>query len=290
MSYIAFEGPLDLDSTLMSGQTFRWIRDSHGPIPETSPWYTGVVFNNLIRLRLVAEGIEFRCFPDDESFIGTKIKDYLRLDDDLNEIYRAINRDDRIDNAITKYRGLRLLRQEPWECLISFICSAVSNIPRITSNVENLSVTYGRKLSNGTCSRWTFPEPDVLASVEESALRELGLGFRAKYVVGAAKAVKNNQLDLSNLRETTYEDALKLLTSLPGVGDKIANCVLLFSLNKLESFPVDTWIQKVLREWYFDTETKLSVIEMRLWAQRYFKPYSGYANQYLFHDRRLSGR
>ena len=123
------------------------------------------------------------------------------------------------------------------------------------------------------------------------SLRDLRLGYRAEYIVSAARAVADGKLDLMALREDSYEAALETLLSLDGVGDKVANCILLFSLDKLEAFPVDVWIERALQEWYLDgAGQKLSRKNMRLWARDYFGPYAGYANHYLFHDRRLQGK
>ena len=282
---IPFGQTLDLRSTLESGQTFRWRREGD--------WYYGVVFSNVVKLRHDRDGLEFFCAPDDESTLEPLLRDYLRLQDDLGSIYRSINTDERIGAAIASYRGMRVVRQDPWECLVSFVCSSNSNIPRITTNVEDLSNSFGRPIALGEHVRCTFPTPEALAEAGEQRLRELGLGFRAKYVAPIATIIAKGGLDLFALREAAYADALEALTSLPGVGDKVANCVMLFSLDKQEAFPVDVWIDRCLREWYLDglvEDKKPSRKDMRLWAQEHFGPYAGYANQYLFHDRRLRGR
>ena len=287
---IPFTGPLDLVSTLESGQVFRWRREEPNNSTTGGHWYNGVILNHIVRLRRVPEGVEFTSSPDDESSLEPLVRDYLRLDDDLDDVYRAINLDERMGAAISNYHGLRLVRQDPWECLVSFICSSTSNIPRISGNVEDMSTHFGQRVVQGDHVRGTFPRPEALAAVGEGALRRLGLGFRAKYVAAVAEQAAEGSLDVFALREAPYDEALKVLTALPGVGDKIANCVLLFSLDKLEAFPVDVWIHRVLHEWYLDADLKLSRGEMRLWAQDHFKPYAGYANQYLFHNRRLMGR
>jgi N-glycosylase/DNA lyase len=234
--------------------------------------------------------VEFYCAPDDEAVLKPLIRDYLRLGDDLEAIYQTINLDQRIDSAIGRYRGLRLVRQDPWECLVSFICSSTSNIPRISANIADISAHFGRPVALDGDVRGTFPTPEALAAAGEQSLRDLGLGFRAKYVAAVSEIVASGKIDLFSLREAAYEDALEALTALPGVGDKVANCVLLFSLDKLEAFPVDVWLHRALQEWYLGGDGKLSRTKMRLWAQDYFKPYAGYASQYLFHNRRLMGR
>jgi N-glycosylase/DNA lyase len=247
-------------------------------------------------IRRSPEGIEFTCAPDSEATLAPLVRDYLRLDDDLDSIYRAITLDERIGAAIARYRGMRIIRQEPWECLISFICSSNSNIRRISGNVEDMSSAFGRPLMLDNQMRSTFPTPQALAEAGEQKLRQLGLGFRAKYVASAARTVADGKLDLMALREAPYEEALSALLELPGVGDKVANCVLLFSLDKLEAFPVDVWIDRAMREWYLGdgvgahSRAPLRRNAMRPWAQAYFGPYAGYANQYLFQRRRLMNK
>ena len=287
---IPFAGPLDLTHTLLSGQAFRWVHDGTAGT-EDGPWFRGVLFDNFVRLRRVPGGVEFHCGPDDEAALAPLVGDYLRLGDDLEAIYRAIGADERIGAAIARYQGMRILRQHPWECLASFICSANSNIPRIAANVQDISTHFGRAIEVDSRVWHCFPTAAKLAEAGEERLRRLGLGFRAKYLAPAARMVADGQVDLFALREAPYEEALEALTALPGVGGKVANCVLLFSLDKLEAFPVDVWIHRALAEWYVGGRGKPpSRREMRLWAQERFGPYAGYANQYLFHHRRREGR
>ena len=284
---IPFTGPFDLITTLESGQAFRWRREGE--------WLTGVVFDNIIRTRRTPGGVEFECAPDDETTIAPLFKDYLRLDDDLEAICDRIRLDEYIGAAVRRYPGLRVLRQEPWECLISFICSANNNVKRISVNVEDIADRFGRPLALGECRRSAFPSPARLAEAGEESLRALGLGFRAKYVAQAAHIVAAGDLDPFTLREAEYDEALNALTALPGVGDKVANCVLLMSLDKRKAFPVDVWIDRALREWYPEYMVRadgkpLTRAAMRPWAQAYFGEFAGYANQYLFQGRRLLGK
>jgi N-glycosylase/DNA lyase len=174
---------------------------------------------------------------------------------------------------------------------VSFICSANNNIPRITKNVEDMASAFGTPIQAGSGERNAFPSPVQLADAGEAKLRELGLGFRAKYVAAAARRVAEGEFDLYSLREVSYQDALDTLIEFAGVGDKVANCVLLFSMDKPEAFPVDVWIDRALRDWYFsESDEKISRNKMRTWAQARFGEHAGYANQYLFHGRRLRDR
>ena len=276
--FMPIQQPLDLTATLTSGQAFRWQRKDG--------WFEGVVFGNIVKMRQNNEGVEFTSAPDDQSAIQPLLRDYLGLDVDLDPIYASIATDRRMRAAVARYRGMRILRQEPWECLVSFICSSNSNIPRITKNVKSICASYGRPIGVGDHARSTFPTAEELAEAGEERLRRLGLGYRAGYVAVTALAIAEGKLDLMALREDTYDDALTALMGLDGVGDKVANCVLLFSLDKPEAFPVDTHVEKRLHEWYLG-DVKLSPPKMRRWAQDRFGTYAGYANQYLFHDRRL---
>ena len=289
MAFIEFAGPLDLAATLESGQAFRWTREEGQSGQGT--WFCGIVLGNQVWLRQAPGGVECTSEPGPDSVVAPLIRDYIRLDDDLPEIYSVLERDDRIRGGIDRFRGMRVLRQDPWECLVSFICSANNNIPRITRNVGDIASAFGSPILDGTSGVNAFPSAEQLAEAGEAALRELGLGFRAKYVAAAAERVSQSQIDLYSLREASYQEALDALVELPGVGDKIANCVLLFSLDKLEAFPVDVWIDRALREWYFSPSGEtVPRVRMRAWAQERFGRYAGYANQYLFHQRRMEGR
>ena len=273
--------PLDLKSTLLSGQAFRWRKDED--------WFHGVIFGGIVKLREVAGGLEIRCASEIKPSIDLLLRDYLGLGTDLENVYESMLKDERLREAIHRYPGMRILRQDPWECLVSFICSSASNISRITRNIEALCTTFGRPVELDGLTRYTFPTPHDLADVGPDPLRGLGLGYRAEYVASTAQMIATGRIDLMPLREDSYEEALEALISLAGVGDKVANCVLLFSLDKPEAFPVDVWIERALQDWYLEG-TKMSRKAMRPWASRHFGAYAGYANHYLFHDRRLKGR
>ena len=271
----------NLPATLESGQAHRWRREGQ--------WYWGVVYGNLLKVRQDLFGLEVYSAPEKPEKLVPLFNSYFRLDDDLQAIYREINRDARIASMIDRYPGLRLLRQEPWECLVAFICSATSNIPRIAANMEAIAQALGRPVTLHRHTRSTFPSAQQVAQAGEQALRDLGLGFRARYLALAAEQVAQGDLDLEELRHTPYWDAKARLMEMPGVGAKIADCVLAFSLDKLEAFPIDRWVSRAIQEWYLDGG-KMSYEQVVRWAHDYFGPYAGYAQQYLFHGRRLDGR
>ena len=286
---IQLSGPLALAETLESGQAFRW-RKIESEASETR--YEGVIFGNLVRVKQVNGEVRFNSEPDPESAMKPILEDYLGLNHDLESICAEISWDEQVGSAIDEYPGMRILRQDPWECLIAFICSANNNIPRISQNVEDIASAFGPHISGADTDRRAFPGPDSIVEAGETALRELSLGFRAKYIAATAERVANAEIDLFALREAPYDEALTTITTLAGVADKVGNCVLMMSMDKLEAFPVDVWIDRALREWYFSESESESMprTRMREWAQRRFGRYAGYANQYLFQSRRLQGK
>jgi N-glycosylase/DNA lyase len=256
-----------------------------------------VVYGNLIRIRQPiteetgdASQVELDSTPEtDPERLELLLRSYFRLDDDIEAIYRQIDWDHRVAEMVEKYRGLRLLRQEPWECFVAFICSSNSNIPRIHANMESLADSFGHPLHLDGQVRHTFPTPERLAEAGEAALRALGLGFRAKYLARAAIMVADGSLSLESLRDLPYEDAKAALMEVPGIGPKVADCILLHSLEKLEAFPIDVWVRRALKDWYFQDRKPPTDPRMLEWAQEYFGPLGGYAQMYLFHGRRLKG-
>ena len=270
----------DLPSTLESGQAHRWKYENG--------WYWGVVYGDLIKIRQTQSEVEILSSLRDPDNLKSLIQWYFRMDDNLDEIYKMIRKDDYISGAINRHYGLRILRQEPWECLSAFICSATSSISRIHKNMESMSDSLGESLVLDGHLRSTFPTPEQIVTAGESKLRELGLGFRAKYLHRAAIAIAEGGLDLEELRYIDYWDAKAKLMELSGIGPKIADCVLVFSLDKLEAFPIDRWVSRALEKFYFD-DCIPSYQDTVVWAHDYFGCYAGYAQQYLFHDQRLGG-
>ena len=275
--------PFDLASSLESGQAHRWAYPKDGD----DGWYTGVVRENLVRIRQTDDRVEFRCGPSDEAAFAPRLAEYFRFDDDISKIYDVINQDERVAAMVRQYPGLRVLRTEPWECLVAFICSATSNIPRIHQNMESISRAFGSPVSLNGWTRHTFPTPVDLAEAGEAELRRLGLGFRAPYVHLASVAVLEGRLDLDALIEMPYTEAKAALMERRGIGSKIADCIAVFSLEKLEAFPIDVWVRRALGEWYFPEQKTPPDRVLLEWAQEHFGRYGGYAQQYLFHGRRL---
>ena len=271
--------PFDLVASLESGQAHRWRREED--------WYSGVVRGNFIKMRQAGRRVEFCCGPSSETQMLPRLQSYFRLDDDLAAIYDEISRDQRVAAMVARYPGLRLLRLEPWECVVSFICSANSNIPRIHQNMEKLAETLGDPVGMDGQVRHVFPTPAQLAEAGELELRRLGLGFRAPYVDQASRMVLEGRLDLDSLVDMPYSEAKARLMECPGIGPKIADCIAVFSLEKLEAFPIDVWVRRALTEWYFPDRKRPTDRVLLEWAQNHFGRYGGYSQQYLFHGRRL---
>lgn len=275
-----------LDFTLDCGQAFRW--DKHGE------WWYGVVREKVFKIRQISNTLEF------ENVDVDFVKEYFRLDDNLQKIFSYILKDKHIKVVIKKFKGLRLLRQDPWECLTSYICATFKNVPAIRKMLFNLSKKFGNKIIFNGCKFYTFPTPKKLAKSTTKELAECGLGYRARYLLETAKIVYENDLKLEDLKKVEYKNARQKLITLPGVGLKVADCVSLFSLGKLEVFPVDVWIKRVILKYYADYFPKIFATKillkksltnkeyekLSLFGRKYFGKYAGYAQEYLYYFER----
>lgn len=258
----------DLAATLASGQAFRWR-----PVGES---WEGVVAGRWIRLRQVgnelhAETIEPQ--PDWEW-----LREFLQLDVDLAAVVATFPDDEPMRASVAACRGLRLLRQEPWETLVSFICSSTKQIVQIQQIIALLCERFGEAVPGGRA----FPTAARLADATEAELRGCKMGFRAPFVLAAAKAVASGELDLAHLHALPTTEARAALMGLHGVGRKIADCVLLFAYGKQDAFPVDVWVRRALTELYFPRR-RPSAKRLERFANTHFGPNAGYAQQYLFH-------
>lgn len=230
------------------------------------------------------------------------VSNYFALDLDLEKIYEKITKDSRIRQAVTTLKGLRVIRQEPWECLVSYICATCKNIPAIKHMLQNLAQTFGQKKTIDDAAVFIFPNPNDLASASIQQLETCGLGYRAKYVQETAKTILNDGFSLERLKSISYLDAKKEIMFLPGVGQKVADCILLFSLEKHEAFPVDVWVKRALLHHYSKQLNKditkrlirrreLSDSDYRRlndFGRDYFGEYAGYAQEYLYYHERTS--
>jgi N-glycosylase/DNA lyase len=282
--------PFDLDFTLCCGQTFRWEKKGD--------WWYGVVRESVFKVRQDGDKLEFE--NANEAFI----RRYFGLNDDLPEILAQINKDEHVAAAIKQFKGLRILRQNPWECLVSYICATYKNIAAIKRMLLGLSRKFGEKVVLDSYSFFTFPTPIELAHATLHDLRECELGYRAKYVSQTAKEICSDEYDLEGLKRTLYNQAKEKLLRFPGVGPKVADCVLLFSLEKLDAFPVDVWIKRAISRHYprhfpqklaerMSNEKSLSTSEyeqLSLFGRNYFGKYAGYAQEYLYHYERVHSK
>jgi len=278
--------PFNLNYTLQCGQVFRWEK--------RGSWSYGVVAGKAIKIRQTGGVLEYEGAKTD------LIEKYFRLDDSLPAILSRISKDVYVRGVVRKFHGLRLINQDPWECLISYICATYKNIPAIEGMVNSLSKQFGSEMTFDNSRFYAFPSPNSLASATISELVQCKLGFRAKNVHEAARQVENGTVSFVELESMCYEAAKRELLKLPGVGSKVADCVLLFSLNKLEAFPVDVWVKRTILNNYhehFDdafirkasAKKSLTSGEYRRissFAREYFGEYAGYAQQYLFHNER----
>ena len=279
--------PYDLNETLYSGQAFRW-RQLQSPKSTEGIWHEGLINSIRVRLNQVDNSINIESDPKHKEFVVHAVETYLRVEDDMSSIYDTMSSDQYLKRATAQYRGLHILRQDPWECLITFICSANNNIPRIRQLIELICNSAGKYLTDHYGAYRTFPTSSEINNLGEQGLRNLGFGFRAKYIAKAAVMESEGQIAISELRGKSYGEILESLISIPGVGDKVANCVMLFSMDCLEAFPVDVWIRRILRENYVTKKDKVPDSQLRTWSQNQFGPFAGYVNQYLFHKRRLA--
>ncbi|MGH7967853.1 MAG: DNA-3-methyladenine glycosylase family protein [Limisphaerales bacterium] len=264
----------DLDATLNSGQAFRWRRS--GQI------WVGVIHGHWVSLESARDSILART-TEPISEWGWLVE-YLQCELNLDDILRSFPPDEPMRNAVAACQGLRLLRQQPWECLVSFLLSSTKQIVQIQQIVALLCQSFGEPIvspPHGPVSR-AFPSPDRLARASEDELRACKMGFRAPYVLAAARVVEDGSLDLEALRQLPAESARAQLMRLRGVGRKIADCVLLFAYGFQAAFPVDVWVMRALRQLYFPRR-RVSLERLHRFSAAHFGPYAGYAQQYLFH-------
>jgi N-glycosylase/DNA lyase len=268
---VAVPGKFDLRHTLESGQFFRWTREGEA--------YT--VVRGLRLFRVAQKGRVLESTGAD----GWFLTDFFGLEQDLDAIERALRRDRRLWPALDFAPGLRILHQDPWECAAAFILSIASNIPRITRNVADLARTFGAPLRLGGLEAHAFPRPGQIE--DEGALRRLRLGFRARYLVQAERLARAGLLE--EIARLPYEEAKDALMVIPGVGEKVADCILLFAYGRLNAFPVDTWIRRVMRERFF-AGRRVPDRAIRAFASERWGDLAGYAQQVLYHWSRSTAR
>jgi len=269
----------DLIKTFECGQAFRWRKLDSVLRSDTEVVYEGVALGRFLRLRQSAGEVVLESSPEVfESFW----KNYFDLDTDYAAIEETLLRRDpsaAMAEAARFGRGIRILRQDPWEMLVTFILSGNNNIPRIKGSIEALSERYGETVPQSASK--AFPTPEVLAGLGLDDYRQVGAGYRDQYLLAAAQKVAGGEADLEAWRGLDDDQLRKALLTLPGVGDKVASCIMLFGYGRRASFPVDTWIAKMMRRQYFTQEA--SAKEIKAFAEARFGDQAGYAQQLLFH-------
>ena len=267
--------PFDLELTLTMGQALRWREGEEG-------WYVGVLRGHLIKVRQTYDRVEFRCnVPADDA--RHLLADYRRLDEDILPVHQALlERSPDMAELVERYGGLRVLRQEPWECLITYVCSPRNMVKNNIRAVEVLAAHYGETLSLDGIERSDFPTPAALEAAGVDELRALWLGLprHAEYIHNLAQEVTAGFLSLDDLRGMPYEEAKRRLMACKGIGSKVADCILLFSCDKREAFPIDTNIRRALRAFCALEGTDAQLSER---ARDRFGKQAGYASQLLFH-------
>jgi len=264
------------------GQCFRWNKEQDGS-------YTGIFKSNVVNVKKENDRVIFKGIS--QGNLKQECTEYFDLDRDYEEIKKKLSRvDDNLKNSIKYGSGIRILNQDLWETLISFIISANNNIPRIKGIIERLSENYGNKIVWNNKEYYTFPTPEELSKASISDLRKLGLGFRDVRVYETTKIINENKQKLQELENEKDVNKLREeLLQFPGVGPKVADCIMLFStLKRLEVFPIDVWVRRVMNELYIknEDETKVNKKELENLAKEKYGNLAGIAQQYLFYWRR----
>jgi N-glycosylase/DNA lyase len=266
-------------ASINSGQVFLWEKHSNS-------WY-GIHGDRVIKFTQSDGYVEFCSFPEDKS-CDQKI---FRLDDDIKKIFEEISHDPLVCRLTKAYPGLRLIRQDPHQCLFSFVCATNTNIPMIRRMLYNMARKFGRLTKVDGMGFFTFPSAADINRATVDELRGCGLGYRTKAIKAVADAITGGRLDFDSLKKASYYESRKELLQVYGIGNKIADCALLFSLEKLDAFPIDVWIARALASHYSwlhkskfsDKIAPHQYEQLSEIARKYFGKYAGYAQQYLYY-------
>ena len=270
-----------LKHILECGQCFRWNKETDGS-------YTGVIRNNVLNVKEEDNNIIFDGMCEEN--IEELVTSYFNLNTDYEKIKKALSKvDEYLKTSIEFGSGIRILKQDLWETIISFIISANNNIPRIKGIIERISKQYGKEIKFNGKSYWTFPNVEELSKASIEDLRKLGLGFRDKRIYETTKLIldgKYNLKEIENIKDT--KKVRDILLELPGVGPKVADCILLFGLNRFDVFPIDVWVRRVMNDLYIknEDETKVKKEEIEFLAKAKYAGLAGIAQQYLFYWKR----
>jgi N-glycosylase/DNA lyase len=273
--------------TLDSGQVFHWVKAGAGFVGTIGDAAAYVEQDeDILKVRLRGTPRPTR----ETRALPILIAHYFALDHSLPKICASFP-DDPVMNAARDFcRGLRIIRQPKWECLATFICSSMKQVAHIRQISLALRNRFGDKRKIGSRVLHTFPSAQRIARASENELRECALGYRAKNLHATAQLVSSGECNLEAASALPDARLREQLCKLPGVGAKIANCVMLFAYERLRAFPIDVWIERVLRQHYFPRRKKMTAQQLREFSETYFGEHGGYAQQYLFHHARLASR
>jgi len=267
-----FHTNINVYDTIKSGQVFLWENYKN-------TWFV-INGNHVIMLKQE----KFENLP-----LTKEAKKFFRGDDNIKKIVKSITQDKIVKKAVKHCPGLRLTRQDPFQCCISFIISSNSNIPNIRTRLQKLCRKFGTKTKFERKEFSVFPNPKALGNATLHDLQKCGLGYRSKYVLDTSRAIVSGEINFDELKKSNYQIARESLLRLPGIGSKVADCIMLFSLEKLEAFPIDTWITKILEKYYPDkfpmekkTLSKKTYEKIHKLILDYFGNYAGYSQQFLF--------
>ncbi len=275
MNNFTLKENIDLLNTLDSGQSFAWEKTS-----DNKKSYKGFFRNSELLVTELEDSINVQVLNDVlEDDLKDKFLYYLGEDPFSLEDFNNLLNDNVISPVIDKYPRLRILKQEPWECMVGFITSSCSNLERIKYHMRLL-----REINNNI-----FPEPYQIFKIGENKLRELGFGFRAPYIINLAKSMLDEEISINTLNQSAYDECLNSLIQIKGIGRKVADCILAYSFDKKESFPVDRHVLKGLIRWY-KYPKKITPEKASDKAKRKFGKLSSHAQQYIFHRQRLASR
>lgn len=262
--------PLDLAQTLGCGQTFRWK-------PREDGSWVGPLDGQLVTLRQSGPRLLVEAVPGGRG-VRELVETHLRKRDDVEKVRKALSKDPVLAPGLGRFSGLRIVKLEEWECLCSFALATYANIPRISKMIETLASRFGKKITGNVHA---FPTIERMKSVSIAELSECGLGYRAQYIHDMSQMLDRDRID--RFKRLGYEELRSELMELPGVGDKVADCVALFGFGQLEAFPIDVWMKRALERLYGKTG---SYGKLRAFAQGRFGPCAGYAQEYLYYNER----
>ena len=279
----------DLAMTLDSGQVFHWEEAGRG--------FSGTIGDRAVFVEQQVEVLRAKVASASSRFLTKNAQNahamvahYFALDHPLEEICASFPKDPVMNAARGFCRGLRIVRQPEWECLATFICSSMKQVAHIRQISLALRKRFGQQRKIGDHLVYTFPSALRLARASEKELRECKLGYRAENLRSTARLVSSGKANLETWAGLADADLRKQLCGLPGVGPKIANCVMLFAYERLRAFPIDVWIERVLKQQYFPSRKKMTAQQLREFSETYFGEQGGYAQQYLFHHARAGSR